>query len=285
MLVTEKIIENIIREKIEGYINAEKFFNFSRIPIKELEEQYYYLGDALSIKGYGGMFMLGDNDKLLFEEAQATLSPEKTKEQMMKRFNFKDWQVKITIEANNIKLVTLFPDFRENCQLVKDAMTACGWSLALQQNTTAKNGDKWILMSFDPMYQDNISNEIRKNWYLYHWTPLYNCKSILKNGLEVRSENSKYDYSPRIHLLKHDLNDSQIMFIGEQLCNQNKDPRNDGKYALLSIVVRKIPRNTEFFYDPRYEGGYYVTSPIPKEAIGVRFGHDFKNKQDFLIRL
>lgn len=51
MLITKKAIENIIREKIKGYIIAEKLFNFSRIPIKELEEQYYYLGDAIAKKG------------------------------------------------------------------------------------------------------------------------------------------------------------------------------------------------------------------------------------------
>lgn len=275
MVITEKAIEKIIRERAEARLAAECVFGFSQIPLKELKKQYYYLADALALKGYGGKFMLGKNDKLLFEESQATLSPEETKEQLMKRFNFEEWQIRIHTEANNIQLMTLCPDFRENCQLIKDAMSACGWSFALQRKITDDNGYDWLIMSFDPMYQDNISNEIRKYRFLYHWTPMVNYESIKSKGLEPRSENSWLQYPPKVHLLKGYLTTEEMIVFGQDLYNQNKSPKNDGKYILLMIDVLKLPQDLEFFYDPRFERGYYTKNTIPPNAIYPWFGYDF----------
>ena len=66
MLVTKKTIEKIIRERAEARIVAECVFDFNQIPTKELKKQYYYLADALVLKGYGGKFILGKKEKVFF---------------------------------------------------------------------------------------------------------------------------------------------------------------------------------------------------------------------------
>ena len=48
---------------------------------------------------------------------------------------------------------------------------------------------------------------------------------------------------------------------------ENKDPRNDGQYMLLTINANKIPKDVKFYQDIRQPGGLFVTVPISKDAI------------------
>jgi len=64
--------------------------------------------------------------------------------------------------------------------------------------------------------------------------------------------------------------------LGEQLYKSNKNLLNDGKYALLNVDTTKIPYKIDFFYDPRYEHGYYTKQKICKEAISQKEMHLFK---------
>lgn len=138
-------------------------------------------------------------------------------------------------------------------------------------------------MSFDTMFQKDVSDEARQYQYLYHWTPLYNLESIIKNSLIPCSENKLFDYPNRLHLIKGNTSQNEIFNIGRQLCATNKKRQNNGDYVLLSINLSQVPNNTEIYYDPRYEWGYYTKVQIPYSAIKPIFGYNFKTNTKFDI--
>ena len=160
---------------------------------------------------------------------------------------------------------------------------ACGWSLAVK-SFIVKNKMIWKAMSFDPVFQKDISNEARKYNFLFHWTPLYHYDNIKKEGLKPKSENKLFDYPNRLHLIKGNTPKKDIYSIGWQLCMANKRHKNKGDYVLLSIDLSKVPKNIEIYYDPRYEWGFYTKVPIQPNAIKPILGHNFKTKQDFKIQ-
>lgn len=45
-------------------------------------------------------------------------------------------------------------------------------------------------MSFDPMFQKDVSAEARQYNYLYQWTPLYHYNNISLEGLKPRKNNN-----------------------------------------------------------------------------------------------
>lgn len=87
----------------------------------------------------------------------------------------------------------------------------------------------------------------------------------------------------RIHLIKGDTLRQDIYDIGRQLCMANKRIKNRGNYVLLSIDLSKVPMDTEIYYDPRFEFGYYTKVPIPSNSITPVNGYNFKTKQEFKI--
>lgn len=287
--INEKQLKGLIFEGINNFFSSfkdeeldiENIFNFSSIPFDELEEQYVDLSVIVSSSGYGGKFM-GVNGKILKENATKTLSITETKNEIQRKFKFKDWQFATQEGANKIRLVMLYPGILKNSKLIKEAMSACGWSLAYK-TFTIKKGMIWRAMSFEPMFQNNVANEARQFKYLLHWTPLYNVKSIMEKGLIPRSENNLFDYPDRLHLIKGNVDKNELFNIGSQLCKVNDNKENYGDYVLFAIEMQQIPVETEFYYDPRYEWGYYVKTLIKSTAIKAILGYNFKTKEKFSV--
>lgn len=141
-------------------LDIESLFRFSTIPDEELEEQYIDLAFTVSSSGYGGRFM-GANGEILKEEADSTLSIDETKQEIQGKFNLKEWQFATQRGKNGIRLVVLYPGIFKNTRLIKEAMEACGWSLATK-GYTVRNRMIWRAMSFDPMFQENVTAEAMK---------------------------------------------------------------------------------------------------------------------------
>lgn len=270
---TVKIFES--KKRSSEDIDIRAIFDFDNISDEELEKQYQDLSFIVSSSGYGGHFM-GAKGRILKEEATETLSVEETMREIQLKFNFKDWQLATTSVANKIQLVILYPGILKNTKLIKDAMSACGWSLSTK-GFIVRNFMIWKAMSFDPMFQEDVSSEARKYKKMYHWTPLYNYDSIKNIGLIPKSENLLFDYPDRIHLIKGNTPTELKLSLGKQLCDANKRLKNKGDYILLEINLSKISKGTGIYYDPRYEWGYYMKTPIEPEAIKAIFGYNFKN--------
>ena len=55
--------------------------------------------------------------------------------------------------------------------------------------------------------------------------------------------------------------------------------KNKGNYVLLSIDLAMIPSNTEIYYNPRYDWGYYIKTSVPPNAIRPVLGYNFKKRE------
>lgn len=171
-----KIIKNVVYKTLESTtqeegLNIASLFNFDHIPEEELKQQYIDLSFTVSSAGYGGKFM-GANGSILKEEASSTLSIVETKHQLQTKFHFKEWQFATQDGCNGVRLVVLYPGIFKNTKLIKDAMMACGWSLAVK-GFIIKDKMVWRAMSFDPMFQKDVSAEARQYNYLYHCIILF----------------------------------------------------------------------------------------------------------------
>lgn len=280
-----KITEKELREKIRGLLSEalslpssfsskiENLVHFKNIPLDVLKRKYLDLSVFLSSAAYGGRFRY-DSGAVLNEEAEVTLSPELTRKEICPKFNLDEWQFQNYSIANNIELILLLPDIAQNVQNMRDAMAACGWSLSTKE-TIGLDGMTWTAMTFDPMFQNDISSEAFGYGVLYHWSPSYNKESILKHGLIPKSENRRFDYPERVHVLKGSIPYQMLISIGQELSDANSDERNNGDYILFSVNTAKIPRGTEVYYDPRFEWGLYLKTSIPADALKVVLEYRF----------
>lgn len=142
-----------------------------------------------------------------------------------------------------------------------------GWSKSYVTPVGIYKGVPCRAISFDPIFQKSIQDIIRGWRFLYHISPIANKDSILKNGLIPSSKNNRFDYTPRIYLLKPILSDDKLRWIATELYSADNSSNNNGTYCLFLIVVNKIPQDVDFFFGPRYENGIYTKQSIPSSAI------------------
>jgi len=228
------------------------------------------------MSGFSGPFRVtGDTIKKINESATRTYPYEELIKYYRNKIGVQPGFIKAEIHANKIETIVLFVNLHDNLDFVKDAMSQFGWSYSCKYNTVYF-GVPLIAVSFDPMFQDSVNEEIIKNPLLFHWTPDYLYPVIMKEGLKSKSENYNFSYPPKIHLLKGTISEDECNNIGELLCDANKDSRNNGNYVLLNIDTTKIPYAIDYFYDPRYEFGYYTKQDIPVIAISKKLKRLFK---------
>ena len=154
-----EIIKNVVYRALtstaqEDNLDISSLFNIDSIPVEELRQQYVDLAFTVSSSGYGGRFM-GANGDIIKEEATSTLPIDETKRQIQTKFHLKDWQFATQNGCNGIRLVVLYPGIFKNTKLIKNAMSACGWSLAVK-GFIIKDKMIWRAMSFDPMRTTRI---------------------------------------------------------------------------------------------------------------------------------
>ena len=226
-------------------------------------------------KVFGGPFMLNEDLEIeLFEpQPTRTCSIEEVTKIGRALLGLDPGWVKTLIAANKIETCVLTLDKFDNINFIIEGMKAFGWSFSYDK-TTIKDQRVFKSLHFDPMFQDVVNEEIKNCSLLKHWTPFYNFNSIMQNGLIPKSNNFIFSYPPKIHLIKGTVDNYQIMKIGSQLCLANKDSRNDKNYVLLNINAKDLLDKIDFFYDPRYEWGYYTKQSIEKQYISKN--KDFK---------
>lgn len=227
--------------------------------------------------GFGGPFMLNEDLEIELNEPQPTRTysvEDVTKEARIKLGLDPGW-IKSEIWANKIETCVLTLNKFDNKDFIIEGMMAFGWTLA-RELFTIINGQSFISLHFDPMFQDVVNEEIKNCSLLKHWTPFYNFNSIMQNGLIPKSNNFIFSYPPKIHLIKGAANNYEIMNIGKQLCLANKDFRNDKNYVLLNINAKDLLDKIDFFYDPRYDWGYYTKQPIDKQYISKNMNYHFE---------
>lgn len=276
-----KALKNIIKETIKDALTELNQDNDNKNVFKiedywDLDsyshEQLKSIFTDLSIFIYGNNFgeplQIDDKGIKIYESTiDNTLPYEEVKKELKRDFYFQDWQIKEQRGANDIKLILLLADIGENVKIIIEKMKLMGWSKSYITPPSIINGMPMKAISFDPIYQDSIKDIIKRWRFLYHISPAINKDSILKKGLLPFSKNGKFDYPPRVHLLKPSLSDSQLRSIARQLYDSDNSPDNNGTYCLFQIDVNKLPDEIDFFFDPRFEKGVYTKQEIPKESI------------------
>lgn len=173
---------------------------------------------------------------------------------------------------NNIYIYTIVATIGINDKLIEDDMNKLGYFLGVKGNIQHVNNMKFRILQFEPtsQIQKDSSDEIKlNNNYLYHLTPNYNITSIIKNGLIPSHKNKLFNYPERTYLIKENSSDEKIKYLGERLCNINKDPQNNGEYILLKIKLENLPDNIKFYYDPNSSLGIFTEQIIPYSNIEI----------------
>ena len=158
---SEIVEKNTTEQNQEEKMDIDILFHFNAIPEKDLEEQYMDLSFVVSSSGFGGRFM-GMKGEIIKEKATSTLPIDETKNQIQTKFHLKDWQFATQNVTNGVRLVILYPSILKNTKLIKNAMMACGWSLA-DKGYIIKKRMTWRAMSFGPIFQFSHDNNTDQN--------------------------------------------------------------------------------------------------------------------------
>jgi hypothetical protein len=255
--------------------NLLKYFNLNRVSKNDINNQYIDLSILIRFAGYGHHIQNIKNS-IIYESVNYTTNANDLIKELKVLFDFKDWQIVIHSEANNVELILLYADINDNFQIIEETMNSYGWTLGVSENVSLYD-KKWKAMSFELMFEDNITNEVKSCKYIFHWTPLYNKDIIEKDGLLPKESNRIFKYLKRLHVLRGDTPFNEIIHIGKMLCKNNMNPLNNGKYILYGILTKDLPNNIIFYYDPRYDWGFITKNSICANLLQEILIYDFNN--------
>lgn len=266
LYLTESDIKNIVLKVIKEVVNQKILFDISKISKEQSDKQYVNFKTIMVPDNYGSIFFKDEDNKYILDEIEKSLPLSEVKEIIVKRFDLEDWQFRIISHANNIEIALLIPHIDTNKEILEDDMMQLGYFLGTTL-PIVMNGKNWLQMQFEPIYQDDKTNELKNGDYLFHITPKYNLESIKQQGILPKSENSLFNYPPRIYLLKSDVTPTEFIDFIKKLNARNKNPLNTGEYCILRISTRKLPENVQLFLDPNYEKGCWTNNKIPYKCI------------------
>lgn len=259
------LFKQIVTEVLEE-LNAPIIFDISKISKEELRKQYVNY-EIISVPDhYGNPLMKDEKDNYITENKEISYPLIEVKKIMSKKYSLEDWQFKIVTNSNKIEVALLIPNIDNNFKTIESDMKQLGYFPGAIRKIYTFNM-QWIQIQFEPLYQKEENDELLKMPYLYHITPYYNFESIKTNGIIPKHENKRFNYPNRIYLFKYTVTDEQLKHLAQQLCYSNDNPKNNGKYYILTINTKKLPENVKLYLDPNYEMGCFTDSIIPYECI------------------
>lgn len=282
MEIKNKAIRTIYKTLMEvlhpGRTNYLDMIDLSKVPEKELRDHYVDYRFFARKSSFCNMFVP-------VAEGYASSSSDKTEDpdsvisSLIDKYGFsKKWQVTKVMRANDISVLTVVADIEENLQMVNDDMDKAGYFLGFRKTLNIK-GMQWQIVQFEPMFEFDQTESLKKYNIAYHWTPQYNLQSILDDGFIPKTINKGFNYPPRIYFLNGAAPNDEIMKLGENLCIVNKNLENDGNYVLIKINTEKIPENVKFYFDPSMPNAMYTIDPIPANVITDITEYNFKDNE------
>lgn len=185
---------------------------------------------------------------------------------MVDKYQFHDWQFIIRQGRNNIEVCLVIPLLGDNVQMVKKDMDKFGYFCS-HEDEYRKENLVYLMMKFEPMYQDNVSNIIREYEFLYHATPTENIPQIMSQGITPKSQNNLFSYPERVFLIKGDVTEEGQNLIAQNLFRFSDRKETEIEYTILTIDVDSIPKNIPFYFDPNHEHGVFTNETIPSSCI------------------
>ena len=262
----ESDLKRIISRVITEVIGKRLVFDINSISEKDARQQFINFKIVAIPDHYGSPFLKDKQGKYIIDEIIESLPLSEVKGLIAKKYSLQDWQFKIVTNANKIEIALIIPNIDTNKDMLEDDMLQLGYFSGIALPFKLHNMD-WIQLQFEPLYQNDETNDLKNKGVLYHITPKYNIDSIKKNGILPKSENNLFNYPNRIYLVKSDITATQMEHLVKQLCQHNTNPLNNGEYCILKINTRKLPETVKLYLDPNYEMGCWTSDEIPPNCI------------------
>lgn len=279
-----KMIREAIHEALEDIFKPKDricyldSIDLKKVPIEELKKQYVDYRLERLADGFGSpISKLAEG--LTYASAKKTAQADRVVLEMTVKYGLnKQWQIKKRIAENNVPIIIAVADIGENSYLIESDFANAGYFLGFNRAENI-DGMKWKILQFEPIHQEDNTDEIRKNNIAYHWSPSYNKAFILKNGFIPSSNNNLFSYPPRVHFMCGTCTNQELTDIGRALCEANSDKRNNGNYSLFYIDTTEIPEDVKFYYDPNMPNAMYTYNELPISVIlNVR---EYKLKRNY----
>jgi len=141
------------------------FDDLEQIPFEERQHQYELpIGSFARASGYGyKISSLHENNDSI---PNKTYNAIEIVSIIKKMFQLADWQIKCYTynNCNNIQCMLLIGDLYNNKEDIIKVMDAYGWSYAMTDDKTTLQNQKWLGLHFDPIYQNDVNNEINRKY-------------------------------------------------------------------------------------------------------------------------
>lgn len=273
------VIRKSVNETLERYKNDNVDFDIdiSQIDIEDLKKGYRDLRLTPTSVSYGDIFSEGIHIK---EAIGDILPPDKVAQTIINRYNIPSSFVIVKEHYHKIQVYVITAVIGINDKLIENDMQKMGYFLGHRSDIKYVHGMKYQILQFEPtsqMQNDETETIKTKYTFLFHWTPTYLENSIMSNGLIPNHKNNIFNYPDRTYLMEGNSSMQSMMQLGILLCSHNTDPRNDGKYSLLSINIKNLDDSIRFYYDSNSEIGIYTESTIPSNKIKIVNRIDFFN--------
>lgn len=245
--------------------DSTKGIDLSDIPEDEIKNAYTNY-KVFKNRPHGTALVDCLKEKRLVEGVQKSLDVKEVKSALHDKYWMYNWQIREEQGANGIKVVVICPHIGYNEDMIIDDMFSMGY-YHVYTDPFELNGKNWSILRFDPKFTEDITNLVRSYEYIYHLSPKYNLDSIRENGFVPKSNHSRFNYPPRVHFIKGDTSTSDVNKLAYELCDDNKDPRNDGDYVFFTIDTSLIPDGVKFFGDSCLECGICTYDTVPFDAV------------------
>ena len=271
--ISNKLVKEAIKESLEKLLTEKSSFvcniDIHSIPIEELKSIYRdFRLDAIPTC-YGDKLY----SKCKIKEAYGDfIEPDDAIKRIAKKYDLPPHAYGIKEAYNKVYVYVVTAIIGINDKLIEEDMNSLGYFLGVKGDISVIDGMTFRILQFEPssQLQKDVTDEVKsENKFLYHWTPRYFLKSALENGLIPIHLNKKYNFPPRVYLIKQNYDDDKLFALGQELSFYNKDSRNNGDYGLIKIDISNIDGSIRFFYDPNSEIGIYTEQPIPSNLLKI----------------
>lgn len=280
--MTKKQLKNIIKESIKNVLMEQSIsdvnsIDISKIDINILKNSYVDLRLVPTLTTYGGRLSILTTIK---EEYGDIMPPDNVVNEILTKYHL-DSKMIIKVESYNVIYVyIIIACVGKNDEIIEKDMKKMGYFLGCKGSVQEIQGMKFQTLQFEPysQLQNNETYNIKNKYNcLYHWTPEYNLTKILKYGLKPNNKNKIFTYPPRIYLMKGDSSLTQMVELGEKLCEVNNNENNNGIYALLKIDIINIDDSIKFYFDSNSIIGIFTEQSIPPKNISLIRKYNFKS--------
>lgn len=180
----------------------------------------------------------------------------------------------------DVIIITLNQHFHKILKDITLSMEkSCGWFLSCNVKCNMNGFEYW---QFEKKFDNEVTDEILGQNYLYHLCPTSRLKKIINVGLlpkkttwtPFKMEENTFYYEQgknfgwttidRVYFFTEEPN---IEFLQNNTFNE-KNVFTD-TYTLLSIDTTQLLPNTKFYTDPRTKNAVYTLDNIPPKAIQI----------------